>query len=103
MNTAYDMSHVKSVKVVCLLDKSGHLAGKIVANYSDNPNGSVCTATFSIWKGELANQPKITTKAAGYGYDKFSSCVEQFLPNHKSVSNWQTAVESYGYIVHELL
>lgn len=102
MKSAYDMNHVKSVKAVCIM-LDGKPVGKIVANYSDNPNGSVVTATFSIWEGPLSGMEKTTTKAGGYGYDKFSSCVEQFLPGNKSVGCWKSAIEEHGYTVFDIL
>lgn len=119
--TAYDLSHVKSVTVWTILRPSGGLGfapetlerrrlengepipasivGKIVANYSDNPNGSVCTATVSLYDryapaGSIGNRPytdstgakhdsgdslKGTGSAGGYGYDKFSAAVADAL------------------------
>ena len=38
MKTAYDLNHVKSVSALVLLF-NGENAGRMVANYSDNPNG----------------------------------------------------------------
>jgi hypothetical protein len=76
MGTAFDLSHVKSVSVLVLLhpDHPG-IAGRIVANHSDNPAGSVCTATTHVFGGPLHVLPGITGKAGGYGYDKLSSAV----------------------------
>lgn len=76
MGTAYDLAHVKSVSVFVLLHpEHAGIAGKIVANHSDNPNGSVCTATTHVFGGPLRVLPGITGKAGGYGYDKLSSAV----------------------------
>lgn len=76
--SAYDLSHVKSVRAFAIL-LNGEPVGKLVANFSDNPNGSVCTATLSIWKGPLANLEKTTATAGGYGYDKLTSCMTQIV------------------------
>lgn len=78
MKTAYECKHVKSVRAWGLMF-NGEEAGRIVADYSDNPNGAVCTLTFSCWLGPLANLEKTTEKARGYGYDKFNSCLERIF------------------------
>lgn len=74
MVTAFDLKHVKGVRAVALLWE-GQPAGRIVANYSDNPMGSVCTATVHIWTGPLGGMPGSTGRAGGCGYDKFSAAV----------------------------
>lgn len=71
--SAYDCSHVKSVAAWALLLSGGEHAGKIVANYSDNPAGSVVTLTVSIWGGKLGALDRASGTAGGYGYDKFSA------------------------------
>lgn len=79
--TAFDCSHVKSVHAWALMhpDVPGNAAGRIVANFSDNPNGAVCTATVHVWRGPLAEMPSTTGTAGGYGYDKFSAAVSDAL------------------------
>lgn len=69
---------------------NGIPAGKLIANWSDNPNGTVCSATVYIWAGPLdlktqTGKKKLDFgnigKAAGYGYDKLSQAVWQCLDN----------------------
>lgn len=81
MKTIYDYKHVKGVSAVALL-KDGQRAGKIVANWSDNPAGTVCTAAviLSIDGGE---QVSGIGKAGGYGYDKLSSAIYEALKRCK--------------------
>lgn len=74
MKTAYDMKHVKGTTAIALL-KDGQSAGKIVANWSDNPNGSVCTATVLVYRAEDDSWYRGTARTGGYGYDKLSSAV----------------------------
>jgi hypothetical protein len=114
MRTAYDLSHVKSVKAWGLLYK-GKMAGRMVANYSDNPMGSVCTATVSVWAGPLKPQElyagKGTGTAGGGGYDKLSAAVYEaiekmgFAPRKLSHGNGETVTEfeAWGYTVIEVL
>lgn len=81
MKNAFDGKHVKGVSAIALLWE-GKEAGKIIANWSDNPAGSVCTATVSVWAGSLKdsfNYEKNTARARGYGYDKLASCLERIL------------------------
>lgn len=101
MKSAYDCSHVKSVKAYLLLWE-GAPAGKIVANYSDNPNGSVCTTTLSIWAGPLKSSESQTKRAGGYGYNKFDSCLDQMdlAVTPRSAENQGTsALSAIGYDV----
>jgi hypothetical protein len=74
--SAFDGSHVRSVTAWALThpDHPG-IAGRIVANWSDNPNGSVCTATVAVFTGPLAFIPNTTGNAGGGGYCKFSAAV----------------------------
>ena len=80
MKTVFDLAHVKSVSFVVLAHpaskREGQFAGRIVANWSDNPAGSVCTAQVSIWEGPLACIPNTVAKAGGYGYEKLSHAIE---------------------------
>lgn len=109
MKTAYDLNHVKSVKAWALLF-NGEEAGRMVANYSDNPAGSVCTATVSAWKGPLKDRQGMTGKARGYGYGKLSSAVFQALrkggidtKNGDGSENTRQEFELLGYQVIEVL
>lgn len=91
--SAWDCPHVQSVKAWALVltprtingepqeDRSdlGRMAGRIVANYSDNPNGAVCTVTLHFFAGPLAIMPTTTGTAGGGGYDKFSAAVADAL------------------------
>lgn len=83
--SAFDCSHVKSVRAWAILhDGKGERgsdanAGRIVANFSDNPNGSVCTLTLHFWGGPLEIMPGTTGQAGGYGYDKFSAAMSDAL------------------------
>lgn len=84
--SAFDTNHVKSVKVWALvhnITKSRNgvdlPAGRIVASYSDNPMGSVCTVTLHFFSGPLSIMPTTSGKAGGYGYDKFSAAVADAL------------------------
>jgi len=74
----YDLKHVKSVSAYILLYK-GKYAGRIVANWSDNPCGSVCTAGVYIFDGPFESMPTTTGKAGGGGYDKLSAAVRNAL------------------------
>lgn len=79
----WDLKHVSSVTAIALLWE-GKPAGKIVANWSDNPAGSVCTALVLIHEGPLASivGDKFCGsigKAGGYGYDKLSTAIEDAL------------------------
>jgi len=76
MKSIYDFKHVNGVKAVALL-KDGKEAGKIIANFSDNPAGSVCTVAVILY----THTPGTSAmgSAGGYGYDKFSSAVYEAL------------------------
>lgn len=76
--SAFDLNHVKSVSVFVLLH-GGEYAGRIVANWSDNPAGSVCTATVHVWKGPLGELPSSTGTAGGCGYCKLSTAIGDAL------------------------
>lgn len=75
--TAYDMKGPKSTTAIVLL-KGGKLAGRIVANWSDNPMGTVCTATLNLYVPiytPMDDYTHGTGRAGGYGYDKLSSAI----------------------------
>ena len=77
MKPAFDLKHTKMVSTIALL-RGGKYCGRIVANYSDNPNGSVCTATVQLFDPHFLSG---TGKAGGYGYDKMSAAVRNALSN----------------------
>ena len=91
MKSIFDYKHVKSVSVYILQDKTTReIRGKIISNYSDNPNGSVCTtqiisydylSTFDSEEdhGLLVLANPCVAKAGGYGYDKESSALASAL------------------------
>lgn len=77
--SAFDCKHVRSVMAYVLThpdcERPGAIAGRIVGDFSDNPNGAVCTATLHVWAGPLKFIPTTTGKAGGGGYDKASAAV----------------------------
>lgn len=77
MKSAFDCAHVKGVSAYVLLhpDRPDELAGRIVCNHSDNPAGSVCTATVHVWAGPLRGMSGATDRAGGYGYCKASAAI----------------------------
>lgn len=82
MKSAYDYAHVKSVSAWALLF-DGKEAGKIVCNWTDNPNGSGCVMTVSIWRGPINDWTDESVTAldgsgAG-GYDKFSGAFSRVM------------------------
>ena len=114
MKYAHDYSHAKSVTAWGLLYQ-GKEAGKLIANWSDNPAGSVCAATVWVSAGPLAEWyysfPK-TGRARGYGYDKLSAAVASAFiaagvqPRAlESAGNGQTReeFEAWGYTVIRVL
>ena len=120
MKNIFDYKHVKSTTAVCLLNaKTGEYCGRIVANWSDNPSGSVCTAQVMIFGNEPSEEIKATVdanqrackgpfigKAGGYGYDKFSAAIYQSLKAQNlstlikvesASGNQQNAFEEAGF------
>lgn len=85
MKPIFDFKHVKGTTAICLLNKkTGCYCGRIVANWSDNPNGTVCTAQVMLFIGAPTARSKedfvnVQGKAGGYGYDKLSSAIAQAL------------------------
>jgi hypothetical protein len=78
MKSAYGCTHVKSVTAWALFHDGKH-AGNVVANYSDNPNGSNVTCTVNFFSGPLAFLPSTTGKAGGGGYCKFSAAFDDAI------------------------
>ena len=110
MRSAFDLNHVKSVKAWALTFK-GEMAGRIVANYSDNPAGSVCVASAGFWGGPFKDKEHSTGRAGGYGYDKFSAAVSEALHkigvvnelDGRGDSSVKNFLESKGYKVLEVI
>jgi hypothetical protein len=110
MKDARDMKGPKNTTAWALL-KNGHLAGRFVANWSDNPNGTVCTVWFALYSFD--NNPTIigTGRAGGYGYDKLSAATYQALkaagitPQVVRPANGLTRkeFEAMGYEVAEVI
>ena len=104
MKHIFDLAHVKSVKAWALLFNGEH-AGRVIANFSDNPNGSVCTCAVHIWdkyEKQIGLTPLDAGKpnedyiapqgqAGGYGYCKFSSAFADALRRKYGIENEQIA------------
>jgi hypothetical protein len=83
MKTIKDFKHVAGTTAKAILF-NGKPAGRLIANWSDNPAGTVCTASVIIWAGELKDKKfdySNMGKAGGYGYDKLSQAVWQCFNN----------------------
>ncbi len=72
MKEAYDYKHVQGVNAWAIVHE-GSLAGRLVANWSDNPAGRVCTVTLTFWAGPMHCLPRMTGNAGGGGYCKLSA------------------------------
>jgi hypothetical protein len=114
-----DLKHVAGTTAKALIFE-GKPAGRIIANWSDNPAGTVCKASVIIWAGPLKDTKNENTgtcfnylnigTAGGYGYDKLSSAVWQCFNNAgvetKQVkpANGQTneEFESWGYTIFDI-
>lgn len=106
----FDYKHVKGTTAVCLLNaKTGEYCGRIVANWSDNPAGTVCTACVMLFGNtpiEGVEHSHAQGKAGGYGYDKLSQAIWSALKTMKladkikvepASGNQQTAFEDAGF------
>jgi hypothetical protein len=119
MKQVNDMSNCSGATAIALLFE-GKPAGRIIANWSNNPSGSVCSASVIIWEGPLKDckGPKGKElnyanigKASGYGYDKLSQSVWQCLNNagvqtlKVEPGNGQTTqeFEAWGYQAFTIL
>lgn len=120
----FDYKNVKGTTAIVLLNaRTKEYCGRIIANWSDNPNGNVCTACVMLY-GNLPseeiksivseNQRKMIGncigKAGGYGYDKLSSAIYQSLRGQKlntiikvesASGNQRNAFEEAGFIYIE--
>lgn len=112
----FDYSHVKGTTAICLLNKeTGEYCGRIVANWSNNPAGTVCTACVMLYSNSPI-QPLIDPdfiychaigKAGGYGYDKLSQAIWSALKQMKladkikvepASGNQRKAFEEAGFV-----
>jgi len=89
----FDYKHVKQVSCYSLQDKTTKdITGKIIANWSDNPNGAVCTAQVILWNSnnynltQCSGEPIAIGKAGGYGYDKLSAAIDAAM--HKGFKDY---------------
>jgi hypothetical protein len=114
-----DYKHVSKVTAKALIYE-GKPAGRIIANWSDNPSGSVCSASVIVWGGSLGHLKNEKTgvtfnyanvgKAGGYGYDKLSQAVWQCFENvgietlKVKPANGLTneEFEAWGYVVADV-
>lgn len=95
----FDYTHVKNVHCAIIQNEHNELVGKIIANHSDNPNGSVCTVQVFLCDKEkygfISQTHKIKLmnewaelekpmigKAGGYGYDKYSAAIYEAIKNN---------------------
>lgn len=101
MKSAFDGRHVKSVSVVVLMHPNypTKVAGRIVANWSDNPAGSVCTMTLHVHSGPLSFLPTCTGTAGGYGYDKLSAAIQSGIGRAKKKRDEYTRPEDHEKVV----
>lgn len=119
MKYVNELKHPKGTTAWALLWE-GKPAGKLVANWSDNPSGAVCSASIYIFSGplDLKTQTGSTKldygnigKAGGYGYDKLSQAVWQCLNNAGIESKKvkpanglsRQEFEAWGYEVFEII
>ena len=97
MRYATDMKGPRMTSVFVVLQDS-KIVGRIIANHSDNPAGSVCTAT--VWApcmetGEGSQSRCCATgTAGGYGYDKLSAAIYEALGR----SNMERAEKTAGHM-----
>lgn len=116
MKSIYDYSHIKSVSAIALLFK-GKSAGKIIANWSNNQAGSVCTTHVEVSDGPLKIVEKkevtlmgesktitshaVTSRAGGGGYCKLSTTIGDALSQYhlsgSGLPSCQTFFEKNGY------
>lgn len=84
MKNIYDCDPIKHVSAMVLM-KDGKEAGKILASWSKNRAGSVCTAQVFLYNDRRIRVDAkgfgvcMIGKAGGYGYDKFSTAVAHAL------------------------
>lgn len=121
----FDYKHVKGTTAVCLLNaKTKEYCGRIVATWSDNAAGSVCTAVVMIYGNEPSKEIKDVVdanqkamrgpfigKAGGYGYDKLSSAIyealvklglDKLIKVEPARGNQREAFEEAGFVYIEI-
>lgn len=120
MKRVNEMKHPAGTTAKAIFYNS-KFAGRLIANWSDNPAGTTCSASVIIFSGPLAelSHPKTGKKldygnigkAGGYGYDKLSQAVWQCFDNagietkRVKPANGQTDEEfiSWGYEIYSIL
>lgn len=123
--TIFDYTHVKNTTAVTLLNaKTKEYCGRIVANWSNNPAGTVCTACVMLYgngpseaikavvdANQKAMKGNFIGKAGGYGYDKLSSAIysslkaqglEKLIKVESASGNQRQAFEEAGFIYIEV-
>lgn len=112
----FDYQHVKGTTAICLLNKeTKEYCGRIVANWSDNPAGTVCTACVMLWGNSpvktIKDYSHAQGKAGGYGYDKLSQAIWSALKKMSiadkikvdpASGNQQSAFEEAGFVWIEI-
>lgn len=119
MKRIKEFKHVAGTTAKALI-YDGKPAGRIIANWSDNPAGTVCSASVIIWAGPLKDMKHPKTgkgfdygnigKAGGYGYDKLSQAVWECFNNagietvKVKPANGQTDEEfiERGYVIFDI-
>jgi hypothetical protein len=118
MKTIFDFKNVKGTTAVCLLNKkTGKFCGRVIANWSDNPNGTVCTAQVILFNNAPTARSKddfvnSRGKARGYGYDKLSAAIYSALRAvelhtvikvESASGNQQQAFEAAGFVYIQVI
>lgn len=115
MKSIFDYKNIKGVSVVCLINKkTKEYCGKIIVNWSNNPNGSVATACVILFNNNPIKQDffNSTGVAGGYGYDKLSSSIydalrkinlTEFIKVEPCSGNQRNAFEEAGFEYLEIL
>ena len=111
----FDYKHVKGTTAICLLNKStGEYCGRIVANWSDNPAGTVCTCAVMLYGNSPIQSGDYKAgmgKADGYGYDKLSQAIyfalkttnlHNLIKVETASGNQRNAFEDAGFIYIEV-
>ena len=81
------IDHAMDYAALLLNKETGEICGKVLAYFSNNPNGSVCHARVFLYyeaKKVIPNMPEpladnVEGIAGGYGYDKLSAAVSASL------------------------
>jgi hypothetical protein len=109
MRSIFDYKHVSGTTGICLLNaKTKEYCGRIVGNWSDNPNGAVFTCSVMLHStNSFGKDYRVAMgRAGGYGYDKVSSSIYQALKKlglekeikvEPASGNQRTAFEEAGF------